>query len=157
MLLQQFTVDQEALKVEDMAVARALPGKKRLPNAGYSSQTAIPRPMMATKPAPRVIPVGGPPPPSPRSVSTSVPNTPSSAENAVSDTVSEKSEPSPTLLATEPHTDPTTIDGLEELDNKRSQEEDSRGLSEEREVDIYAEAVLACSIENKDDCMMCSA
>lgn len=142
--------------MEDLAVARTLP-KKRLPNAGYSSQTAIPRPMMATTPAPRVVSVGGPPPPSPRSVSTSVPNTPATVANAVSDTVSEKSEPSPTLLATEPLTDSPAVDGLEELENKRSQEEDAKGLSEEREVDIYADAALACSIENKDDCMMCSA
>lgn len=135
----QFTVDQEALKVEDTNVARVLPGKKRIPNTGYTSQAALPRPMMATKPAPRVVSVGGPPPPAPRS------------EN------SEKSEPSPTLLATEPLTDPTTIDGLEELENKRGQEEDAKSLSNEREVDIYADAVLACSIENKEECMMCSA
>ncbi|KAH0615114.1 uncharacterized protein H6S33_000750 [Morchella sextelata] len=135
----QFTVDQEALKVEDTNVARVLPGKKRIPNTSYSSQAAMPQPMMATKPAPRVVSVGGPPPPAPRS------------EN------SEKSEPSPTLLATEPLTDPTTIDGLEELENKRGQAEDAKSLSDEREVDIYADAVLACSIENKEECMMCSA
>lgn len=125
--------------MEDTNVARVLPGKKRIPNTGYTSQAALPRPMMATKPAPRVVSVGGPPPPAPRS------------EN------SEKSEPSPTLLATEPLTDPTTIDGLEELENKRGQEEDAKSLSNEREVDIYADAVLACSIENKEECMMCSA
>lgn len=132
----QFTVDQEALKVEDTNVARALPGKKRIPNTGYSSQTAMPRPMMATKPSARVVSVGGPPPPAPRS---------------------EKSQPSPTLLATDPDTDPTSIDGLEELENKKSQEEDAKSVSDEREVDIYADAVLACSIENKEECMMCSA
>lgn len=143
--------------MEDLAVARTLPSKKRLPNAGYSSQTAIPRPMMAIRTAPRVVSVGGPPPPPPRSVSTSVPNASSVVVKPASDTVSEKSEPSPTLLATEPLTDPTTVDGLEELENKRSQEEDAKSLSEEREVDIYADAVLACSIEDKEDCMMCSA
>lgn len=142
--------------MEDTAVARTLPGKKRIPNAGYSAQTAIPRPMMATKPAPRVVSVGGgPPPPPPRSVSTSVPN--SAAAPASPDAESEESEPSPTLLATEPPADPTSVDGLEELEDKRNQEEDSKSLSEEREVDIYADAVLACSIENKEECMMCSA
>ncbi|KAI5853067.1 ribonucleotide reductase [Morchella snyderi] len=135
----QFTVDQEALKVEDTNIARVLPGKKRIPNTGYTPQAAMPRPMMATKPTPRVVSVGGPPPPAPRS------------EN------SEKSEPSPTLLATEPLADPSTIDGLEELEDKRGQAEDAKSLSDEREVDIYADAVLACSIENKEECMMCSA
>lgn len=138
--------------MEDTAVARALPGKKRLPNTGYSSQAAIPRPMMATTPAPRVVSVGGPPPPAPRSVSISGGPGPTQ-----SDTKSEKSEPSPTLLATDPLTDPTAVDGLEELESKKNQEEDSKSLSEEREVDIYADAVLACSIENKEECMMCSA
>ena len=36
------------------------------------------------------------------------------------------------------------------------QEEDSKESSTEREGDIYAEAVLACSIENKEACVMCS-
>lgn len=112
--------------------------------------------MMATEPAPRVVSVGGPPPPSPRSVSISVPNS-STAANVVPGAVSEKSEPSPTLLATVPLADSTTVDGLEELENKRSQEEDAKGLSADREVDIYADAALACSIEDKEDCMMCSA
>lgn len=38
-------------------------------------------------------------------------------------------------------------------DDSDKQEEDA---NEDREGDIYADAVLACSIENKDACVMCS-
>ena len=37
-----------------------------------------------------------------------------------------------------------------------AQEEDKEEESKEREGDIYADAVLACSIENKEACIMCS-
>ena len=36
------------------------------------------------------------------------------------------------------------------------QEEDKESESKEREGDIYAEAVLACSIDNPEACVMCS-
>ena len=36
------------------------------------------------------------------------------------------------------------------------QDEDAEDVSKGREGDIYAEAVLACSIENPESCVMCS-
>jgi ribonucleoside-diphosphate reductase subunit M1 len=36
------------------------------------------------------------------------------------------------------------------------QEEDAEEASKDREGDIYAEAALACSIENPESCIMCS-
>jgi len=39
---------------------------------------------------------------------------------------------------------------------KDPQEEDSKDDSEARDGDIYADAVLACSIENPESCVMCS-
>jgi ribonucleoside-diphosphate reductase subunit M1 len=57
------------------------------------------------------------------------------------------------LLDTEP---PAVADEIEELEKMKPQDEDSQGVTEEREGDIYADAVLSCSIENKEECMMCS-
>ncbi|PWW80079.1 hypothetical protein C7212DRAFT_349571 [Tuber magnatum] len=136
----QFTVDQEALKVADTNVARALPSKKRLPNTGYSSTTAIPRPLGASTS-----------PDSSPSSSTQKSSSNGMITSAVAPHV--KSEPSPKLLDTEP---PAVADEIEELEKKKPQDEDSKCLSEEREGDIYADAVLSCSIENKEECMMCS-
>lgn len=121
-------------------MARALPNKKRLPNTGYSATAAIPRPLGAsTSPDP------SPSPSTLKSVSDGI-VTPVVAPRV-------KSEPSPKLLVTEP---PAAADEIEELEKKRPQDEDSQGLSEEREGDIYADAALSCSIENKEECMMCS-
>ncbi len=39
---------------------------------------------------------------------------------------------------------------------KPAQAEDQEEESKDREGDIYAEAVLACSIENPEACIMCS-
>ena len=44
----------------------------------------------------------------------------------------------------------------EEVAKKDPQEEDSKDDSEARDGDIYADAVLACSIENPESCVMCS-
>lgn len=121
-------------------MARALPNKKRLPNTGYSSTAAIPRPLGAsTSPDPS---------PSPSTLK-------SASDGIVTPVVAPrvKSEPSPKLLVTEP---PAAADEIEELEKKKPQDEDSQGLSKEREEDIYADAVLSCSIENKEECMMCS-
>ncbi|KAG0633128.1 ribonucleotide reductase [Tuber brumale] len=136
----QFTVDQEALKVADTNVARALPNKKRLPNTGYSSTAAIPRPLGAS-----TSPDSSPSPSTLKSASNGI-DTPVVVPRV-------KSEPSPKLLVTEP---PAVADEIEELEKKKPQDEDSQRLNEEREGDIYADAVLSCSIENKEECMMCS-
>jgi ribonucleoside-diphosphate reductase subunit M1 len=60
---------------------------------------------------------------------------------------------SPTILATDPVGPP---DEELELERRKTQEEDKRDESEDREVDIYADAVLACSIANPEACEMCS-
>jgi ribonucleoside-diphosphate reductase subunit M1 len=60
---------------------------------------------------------------------------------------------SPTILATVPLGPP---DEELELERRKTQEEDKKDESEDREVDIYADAVLACSIENREACEMCS-
>ncbi|MCH1928064.1 hypothetical protein L6232_25020, partial [Shewanella sp. C31] len=66
---------------------------------------------------------------------------------------------SPRTLAAEP---PTSLDHDEELPDpamsgrKNVQEEDAEDKSEEREHDIYSQKVIACSIENKEACLMCS-
>jgi ribonucleoside-diphosphate reductase subunit M1 len=66
----------------------------------------------------------------------------------------DKPEPkSPNLLATEPVGPPD--EELVELERRKTQE-DEKGGSEDREVDIYADAVLQCSIENREACEMCS-
>lgn len=61
---------------------------------------------------------------------------------------------SPTLLATDP-TGPPDDEELE-LERTKTQEEDKKADSADREVDIYADAVLACSIANPEACEMCS-
>lgn len=69
--------------------------------------------------------------------------------------VADRPEPkSPTLLATQPVGPPD--EELVELERRKTQEEDKNGDSKDREVDIYAEAVLQCNIENKEACEMCS-
>lgn len=126
----------------DTAVARTTP-KKRLPNTGYSSTTAIPRPMMAS-----TSPGASPGP----EVSLS-PNGLTIAPLVSPPATAEETEGSPKLLVADP---PSVPGELEELERKKSQDEDQQAVSDERENDIYAEAALSCSIENKEACMMCS-
>ncbi|KAI7110875.1 hypothetical protein KC316_g19729, partial [Hortaea werneckii] len=42
------------------------------------------------------------------------------------------------------------------MPKKNNQAEDKDESSKDREGDIYADAVLACSIENPESCVMCS-
>ncbi|KAG9682987.1 hypothetical protein KCU76_g13415, partial [Aureobasidium melanogenum] len=44
----------------------------------------------------------------------------------------------------------------EEIKRTVKQDEDAADDSKDREGDIYADAVLACSIENPEACIMCS-
>ena len=72
---------------------------------------------------------------------------------------------SPQLVTASPSNGPPQEELKElRLDNGRAREikkvgqvEDEAAASEEREGDIYADKVLACSITNKDACEMCSA
>jgi ribonucleoside-diphosphate reductase subunit M1 len=44
----------------------------------------------------------------------------------------------------------------EEVLSKMKQDEDTEDGTQGRDGDIYADAVLACSIENPESCVMCS-
>lgn len=62
---------------------------------------------------------------------------------------------SPKALATDPIEMPAKEELPEPAVNDVKQEEDTEG-SEARENDIYAQKVLQCSIENREECVMCS-
>ena len=143
----QFTVDQEQLKVADINVARERSAPRKRTSVGFNSNyAAIPRPMYASKNS------DGPP------VMSGIPTPAATPPAGVEKQLVQKfartrlsegessNEPSPRVLATEPVGTPIQE---ESLDLKKTQPEDE---SEERDSDIYAEAVLACSIENPEAC-----
>lgn len=158
----QFTVDQEALKVEDTNVARALPAKRRGLGASSSpSPTPGPRPMFASK-----TPNGaGNGVSSPNGVPTPSATPPIGSENkqlngASKDALASKpfkadvaEGDSPKVIAAESNGNLPDDEALPEAAS--TQEEDGKE-SADREGDIYSDAVLACSIENKEACIMCS-
>lgn len=146
----QFTVDQEQLKVVDTNVARVGHAKKRpIMSPGYNgnSHSAVPRPMYVqkesiTSPNGIPTPMATPPAtenkkfsPQPKKVSEPVPSFKADADEGES----------PRTLATEPNGIPKE-EALPEpaLGGSKTQEEDTDNVSKDREVDIYAEAVLAC-------------
>ena len=168
----QFTVDQEQLKVADTNVARAngFAKKRSMASSGsyaMSSPTAVPRPMYAQKPpiantaASNGLPIRSatPPPPTAKSIKAVV-TTPNKAAISVPAFQADVEEgESPKLLV--------SADGDVDVDTPQeslpdpivkaqSQEEDAEADSKSREGDIYADAVLTCSIENKEACIMCS-
>ncbi|KAJ8062140.1 hypothetical protein OCU04_008699 [Sclerotinia nivalis] len=160
----QFTVDQEALLVADTNVARERTTKKRtLPSSGYvSSASSIggggPKPMYVGKSstsslssAPKDVPTPSitPPPAPAKETHTPIAKTPFKADVEEGD--------SPKALATDP-TDavPKDEELLESSVEKKNQDEDEGKDSTDREYDIYADAKLQCSIDNKEECMMCS-
>jgi ribonucleoside-diphosphate reductase subunit M1 len=150
----QFTVDQEALKVADTNIARALPKTRRQPGFQNSpsspAPSPAPRPMYATK-APNGVtdsngvptPVATPPPASESKIENALASKPFKADVEEGD--------SPKVLASDPASKPD-----EEVLSKDKQEEDAEDGSNGRDGDIYADAVLACSIENPESCVMCS-
>ncbi|CAK1362956.1 Ribonucleoside-diphosphate reductase large chain [Cercospora beticola] len=163
----QFTVDQEMLKVADTNISRTGGAKKRIGTGAYnavsSPKPAVPKPMYENKepqkspiaPEDVVTPAATPPPESERPqpkkrtfgrTSSAVVNPPFPADLDDGD--------SPETLAT---------DGLDAVPKQEQLPEPAvktDGQEEEkkdpREGDIYAEAVLACSIENPEACLMCS-
>jgi len=156
----QFTVDQEALLVADTNVARER--TKKRPSTGYvgaAPASSVPRPMYikqasnsntTTAPNGMPTPTSTPPPGSESKKFTPLITKPVFKADA------EEGE-SPKSLATEPTGAPPKDEQLPEPALKvGKQEEDVTGKSEEREHDIYADAVLQCSIDNKEECMMCS-
>ncbi|KAE9976571.1 ribonucleotide-diphosphate reductase subunit rnr1 [Venturia inaequalis] len=160
----QFTVDQEALKVTDTNVAGA---RKNVRN-GYTS--AVPRPMYQSK-TPNgnnatnstngtngMHPSARPstPPPSSSPVVTKAPTPRKEAIPVPAFKADQEEGDSPKLLAADAKkTNGTNGKAVSEdgSDDSGKQEEDA---NEDREGDIYADAVLQCSIENKDACVMCS-
>ena len=60
-------------------------------------------------------------------------------------------EGSPRTLTAEPTNGTNGVDGAQ-----GNQQEDGQEETEEREQDIYSQKVLQCSIENKEECVMCS-
>ncbi|KAJ8121168.1 hypothetical protein ONZ43_g2315 [Nemania bipapillata] len=147
----QFTVDQEALKAIDSAAARPGALKKRAPPSGShmsSPSPSISRPVYAKRQDSNIVN-------SPHGVPTPSATPPTSkGDNSYGNGCE-----SPKALATEP-TEKPKADELPEAaleDNKSpQQDEDNEDKSKEREYDIYADAVLACSIENPEACVMCS-
>ena len=171
----QFTVDQEALLVADTNVARDRPIKKRSGASG--SYNASPRPMYVkqlsstnttTSPNGVPTPTSTPPPTSEQK---------RFALAAVKAPIFKADAPegeSPKSLATEPTAVPPKEEELPApAVEVKKQEEDKTDESVEREHDIYADAVLQCkssflllpkhrlidflgSIDNKEECLMCS-
>ncbi|KAK9800947.1 putative Ribonucleoside-diphosphate reductase [Seiridium cardinale] len=159
----QFTVDQEALKVHESQSSKPAALKKRAPPTGsYSSSAAaaVPRPMYRENSStslavssPNGIPTPSTtPPPVVKAVASPMKQIPFKADL-------EEGE-SPKALPTEPAEKPNKIEELPDpaiaSKNAPLQSEDSDKVSKEREYDIYNEAVLACSIENPESCLMCS-
>ncbi|KAH6620675.1 ribonucleoside-diphosphate reductase large chain [Chaetomium sp. MPI-SDFR-AT-0129] len=162
----QFTVDQEALRVQDTNVGKAASGlKKRAPPPGsyMSSPTAVPRPMAFVN---KESPLNGtadaangvatpttPPPLAPSEAKARILASPSKPPAFKAD-VDEGD--SPKTLPTEPTDKPKAADIGSPVLNSKKDSEDKEEDSKERELDIYSEAVLACSIENPEACVMCS-
>jgi ribonucleoside-diphosphate reductase subunit M1 len=153
----QFTVDQEALLVADTNVARERTVKKRTtPTTGYTpSPSAAPRPMYMKQSSNNVS--------SPNGVPTPTSTPPPAIENRKFTPVEVPTKTpafkadvaegdSPKSLATEPVTAPPKDEELlTAAEKKVKQEEDGEEVSEERENDIYADAVLACKSHQQSD------
>jgi ribonucleoside-diphosphate reductase subunit M1 len=144
----QFTVDQEALKVADTNVSKDRVLKKRAPPSGssyVSSPSTASRPSYiggANGTSAAVDTLNGVPTPS---------TTPPPAAASVTRQIASPAKPatmkadapegdSPKVLAADPSDKPK----LEELDEEKKSPEDKDEESEERERDIYSDAVLAC-------------
>jgi ribonucleoside-diphosphate reductase subunit M1 len=156
----QFTVDQEDLKVTDTNVARALPAKRRQPGfqqagVGSASPAPAPQPMYATKTPNGVAEeVNGVPTPSatpPPATENKLPPTSNALASKPFKADVEEGD-SPKLVAADALSKPVEEDAT----SKEKQSEDADEDSKERNDDIYAEAALACSIENPESCLMCS-
>ncbi|KAK0704747.1 ribonucleotide reductase [Lasiosphaeris hirsuta] len=165
----QFTVDQEALKAVD-TVGKASSGlKKRLPPPGsyISSPSAVPRPMFMSKdntPSTNNLVNGVPtptttPPPIKVPADGEIKSRPLASPSKPPTFKADVEEgDSPKTLPTEP-AEKIKAESIGEpvLNGKKEgQSEDKEDVSKEREADIYSEAVLACSIENPESCVMCS-
>ncbi|KKA27487.1 hypothetical protein TD95_001973 [Thielaviopsis punctulata] len=142
----QFTVDQEALRAEEVsrtATPRTLSGLKRRPppsGSSYMSSMSSSISEMIPTPAPRP------------GVDVTVARPLTTKTLAVA----EPEEGSPKSLPTLPASSAAAVPDASLEKKSETQEEDGDDDSKDREGDIYSEAVLACSIENPESCVMCS-
>ncbi|OWP01678.1 hypothetical protein B2J93_2391 [Marssonina coronariae] len=152
----QFTVDQEALLVADTNVARERISKKR-PSSGFITQSPGPQPMYR-KTAPSSSPNGVPTPTAtPPPMAENKKFTPAAVLNTPAFKADVPEGDSPKSLATQPENSPPKEEQLPEPAVAiKKQDEDVKEESEDREHDIYAEAALQCSLENREECLMCS-
>ncbi|KAI0015789.1 ribonucleoside-diphosphate reductase large chain [Xylariomycetidae sp. FL0641] len=164
----QFTVDQEALKVNDSTTTKVGALKKRAPPPGSymsSASTGVPRPVYAKREdsngninSSNGIPTPSTTPPAVAEAKAAGRPLASPQKPSTFKADAEEGE-SPKALATEP-TDKVKAEELPEaaLQDEKSpkQDEDKEDESKGREWDIYADAVLSCSIENPESCVMCS-
>lgn len=152
----QFTVDQEALLVADTNVARERTTRKQFQKQYIApSQPSVPRPMYmkqnSSPPTNSLSSPNGVPTPSttpPPNETRKPVNPPLSSPGFKADV---KEGDSPKALPAEPG---TMLD--EEVKDPSLSRTDDKAASGERENDIYADAALACSIENPESCLMCS-
>lgn len=151
----QFTVDQEALKVEDSNSARSGTLKKRAPPGNYvsSPSAGLSRPVYSKRddsnntlaaPLTNGMPTPSTTPPLVSEIKVARPV--ASPNKAVPFKADIEEGDSPKALATEP-AEKIREEELPEpaLDGQKpNQDEDKEDKSKEREYDIYADAVLAC-------------
>lgn len=160
----QFTVDQEALRMQDTAIAKErVLGKRAPPTGSYvsSQNSSVPRPMYATKKtsdsaslnAISAADANGYPTPSTTPPLAAAAKPAATPVKTVPFKADQDEGESPKVLPTEPAKD---VADEEALDSKSKDAEDDEAESKKREMDIYSEAVLACSIENPESCVMCS-
>ncbi|KAF2166754.1 hypothetical protein M409DRAFT_22808 [Zasmidium cellare ATCC 36951] len=169
----QFTVDQEMLKVADTNISKNGAAKKRNISGAYnavsSPKPASPQPMYENKqlspevpsvPKDVVTPATTPPPePEPEQQKRKLGRTSSAVINPPFPADQDEGE-SPEVIAVDGTKSIPKEESLPEpalkVEKKAGQEEDKEESSKDREGDIYAEAVLACSIDNPESCIMCS-
>lgn len=158
----QFTVDQEQLKVADTNIAKVVAKKRGA--TGYQSvaspqPTAAPQPLYDAKnaaPNGVVTPAQTPPPREPEKKERKFGRSTSAVQNPPFTADQDEGE-SPPMVAVDGTSAIPKEEALPEpAVKKESQAEDEEEGSKEREGDIYADAVLACSIENPESCIMCS-
>ncbi|PNS13966.1 ribonucleoside-diphosphate reductase large chain [Sphaceloma murrayae] len=155
----QFTVDQEKLKVVDTNVARNINRKRGVQgNSSPKISPSAPQPMFKTNnaiaPADVPTPSTTPPPePEAKRIEVSPKKTPMDVPAFKAD---QSEGESPRVLAADVSTGLPDDELPQPALEKTKQEEDADKDSKDREGDIYAEAVLACSIENPESCLMCS-
>lgn len=152
----QFTVDQEKLKVVDTNVARNPAKKRGIAGAGSPAiQSPTPQPMYDSKqPQNSAVANGVPTPSTTPPLEAETKSTPKKElpMRAPPFTADLPEGSSPKLVAADSNVG--TPD--EEIKRTVNQDEDAADDSKDREGDIYADAVLACSIDNPEACIMCS-